>query len=124
MLVRWPVAIPADGEAVVFNPPKGCSEGEAAVVGFAELHRAERDPDVPAVTRGQLSWSIFPWVRESRRARDSCRAVRRRLARDGHHVPEQSGVHGRRGGWKPGYESQLCQNFLFAAGEAISNGTA
>ena len=63
---QWPIPIPADGEAVVFNPPKGCVEGERTVtvdgVGdFSEPNGIQTCPP----TKDQLSWTIFPWVRDT-----------------------------------------------------------
>ncbi len=88
------------------------------VVGFESFTEPNGIQTCPP-TKSQLSWSIFPWVRESRGLGQfpGCEQAAGSTVITYQSSPAFTGE----GVAGPGYESQLCQNFLFAE---ASNGTA
>lgn len=118
---QWPVPVPSDGEMVVFNPPKGCSEGETPVLGFPDYTEPNGIQTCPPST-GQLNWNIFPWVSDTNGLGQlpGCAQAGNSTVITYQSSPAYTGD----GVAETGYESQICQNFLFAAGETNNNGTA
>jgi hypothetical protein len=104
---------------VVFNPPKGCVEGAVEVGGGFEDFTEPNGIQTCPPTKDQLGWTIFPWVKAS----DGLGRVPGCAQANGSTVItyQSSPAFTGEGIAEPGFESQLCQNFLFAAS---TNGSA
>jgi hypothetical protein len=105
---------------VVFNPPNGCVEGATEVGGFVGFTEPDGIQTCPP-TKSQLGWSIFPWVLDSNGLDQfpGCAEANGSTVITYQSSPAFTGE----GIAAPGFESQLCQNFLFVA-PPTANGTA
>jgi hypothetical protein len=102
--------VESSGEEVVFNPPKGCSEGERAVLGFPDYTEPDGIQTCPP-TKGQVNWSIFPWVSDSNGLGQfpGCASAGNDTVITYQSNPAYTGEGVASGDW----QSQICQNFVF-----------
>lgn len=104
--------VPADGENVVFNPPKGCTEGTQPVLGFPEATEPNGIQTCPP-SKDQVNWSIFPWVRDTEGLGEfpGCTSSNQSTVISYQSSPAFTGEGVATGDW----EAQICQNFVFTS---------
>ena len=104
-----------------FNPPKECVEGVEPVPGFVGLTEPN-GIQVCTPTKNQLGWALFPWVEDSNGLDEfpGCANAPGDTVITYQSNPSFTGEGIAAEGW----ETQICQNFLFTARFASNDTTA